>query len=82
MLELRAWPLAAGPLSYPEHLHPSDRHLKEMLPTHPPPPESRAKIASSISKCLRESPTPPDEHLSGSFQNGEHQAKINTLVFL
>lgn len=53
-----------------------------MLPTHPPPPESRAKIASSISKCLRESPTPPDKHLSGSFQNGEHQAKINTLVFL
>lgn len=82
MLGLRAWPLVAGQLSHPEHLHPSDRHPKEMLPTHPPPPESRAKIASSISKCLRESPTPPDKHLSGSFQNGEHQAKINTLVFL
>lgn len=74
--------LAAGQLSHPEHLHPSDKHPEEMLPTHSPPPESRAKIASSISKCLCESPTPPDKHLSGSFQNREHQAKINTFVFL
>lgn len=42
-------------------------------------PESGAKIASSVSKRLHESPTPPDEHLSGAFKGREQSVKINAL---
>ena len=44
--------------------------------------EFEAKIANRISKCLHESPAPPDKHLSGVFKDGKWLAKIKALFFL
>lgn len=44
-------------------------------------PESEAKITGSISECLRESPTPPDKHLSGDSGRGNSLGKNKRFVF-